>query len=162
MDGVSVDLDGLVEFWTLLGEERESVSGKRGATRLGFAFLLRFYSRHGRFPRGRSELPDAAVEFVARQVGVLASDLGFYEWTGRTIEYHRAQVRSRSGFRECTVADADKLTESLAVEVCERERHPDQVRAVLLDRCRAGGIELRRLLAWTGSSGRRCTWRRRR
>jgi len=31
-----------------------------------------------------------AVEFVARQVGVDPDEVGFYEWTGRTIEYHRS------------------------------------------------------------------------
>jgi hypothetical protein len=41
-----------------------------------------------RFPRGRGELASEAVAFVARQVGVPASDLGFYEWSGRTFEYH--------------------------------------------------------------------------
>jgi 5-methyltetrahydropteroyltriglutamate--homocysteine methyltransferase len=35
---------------------------------------------HGRFPSGRSELPDDVVEFVARQVNVAAADLGFYDW----------------------------------------------------------------------------------
>ncbi len=44
--------------------------------------MLKFYSFRGRFPRGRSELPDAAVEFVARQVKVPPSDVGFYEWPG--------------------------------------------------------------------------------
>jgi len=28
--------------------------------------LLKFFAAHGRFPRGRSELPSAAVEFVAK------------------------------------------------------------------------------------------------
>jgi hypothetical protein len=41
--------------------------------------LLKFYARHGPFPRGRGELPDEVVAYVARQVGVPASDLGFYE-----------------------------------------------------------------------------------
>jgi hypothetical protein len=35
-------------------------------------------------PRGG--VPDEAVAFVARQVGVEPTELGFYEWTGRTIE----------------------------------------------------------------------------
>ena len=81
-----VGLDELVEHWTLLDDERELVAGKRGPTRLGFALLLKFYARTGRFPRGRAELDDEAVAFVARQVGVPASDLGFYEWAGSTIE----------------------------------------------------------------------------
>jgi hypothetical protein len=75
--------------------------------------LLKFYTRHGRFPAGRSELPDEAVAFVAKQVRVPASDLGFYEWSGSTIEYHRSQVREYLGFRVCSVADADKLTDWL-------------------------------------------------
>jgi signal transduction histidine kinase len=81
------------------------------------------------------------VEFVARQVGVDPAELGFYEWTGRTIEYHRAQIRSHLGFRECSVADADKLTEWLVANVCEAERRPELVRDELLVRCRAERIE---------------------
>ena len=80
MGRVPVDLGELVEHWTLLEDERPLVAGMRGATRLGFALLLKFYTREGRFPRGRSELPYDAVDFVSKQVQVPASDLGFYEW----------------------------------------------------------------------------------
>src|SRR4051794_31110240 len=73
----ALDLDELVEHWTLLDDERELIAGKRGPTRLGFALLLKFYIRAGRFPRGRGELPDDAVDSVARQVGVGAGELGF-------------------------------------------------------------------------------------
>ncbi|MGH3747564.1 MAG: DUF4158 domain-containing protein [Micromonosporaceae bacterium] len=68
-------------------------------------------------------------------------DLGFYEWSGRTVEHHRAQIRAHLGFRECSVADAEKLAEWLAVKVCEAERRHDQVREELLARCRAVRIE---------------------
>ncbi|UKY47840.1 DUF4158 domain-containing protein [Streptomyces inhibens] len=137
----SLDLDELVEHWTLLKDEQGLVSGKRGATRLGFAVLLKFYRQYGRFPRGRFELPGEAVEFVARQVQVPASELGTYEWTGRTIEYHRAQIRGYLGFRECSVVDADKLTAWLAEHVACKERRPEQVRVELLARCRTECIE---------------------
>lgn len=110
------DPDELIDCWTLVGGELELVAGKRGATRLGFALLLRFYIERGRFPRGRGELPDAAVNYVARQVGVPAAELAFYEWSGRTIEFHRRQIRLALGFRECDVADADKLTEWLVAK----------------------------------------------
>ncbi|MEN3308939.1 MAG: hypothetical protein V7603_5141 [Micromonosporaceae bacterium] len=137
----SLDLDELVEHWTLLDDEQGLISGKRGPTRLGFALLLKFYTRAGRFPRGRGELPDAAVEFVARQVGVEPAELGFYEWSGSTIAYHRSQIRAHLGFRECSVADAEKLTEWLAANVCEAERRPELVRDELLVRCRVERIE---------------------
>lgn len=91
------DQDELIGCWTLVGDEPALVEGKRGATRLGFSLLLRFYTECGRFPRGRSEIPDAAVDYVARQVGVAASELGFYEWSGRTIEFHRGQIRRAFG-----------------------------------------------------------------
>ncbi|GAA0900696.1 MULTISPECIES: DUF4158 domain-containing protein [Streptomyces violaceusniger group] len=136
-----LDLDDLVEHWTLLKNEQGLVSGKRGATRLGFAVLLKFSTQYGRFPRGRFELPGEAVEFVARQVQVPASELDAYEWSGRTVEYHRAQIRGHLGFRECSVADADKLSAWLAEHVACKERRPEQVRVELLARCRTECIE---------------------
>lgn len=152
MGRVPVEVDELVEHWTQLGGERSLVAGKRDATRLGFALLLRFYSRYGRFPTGRAEFPGEVVEFVAGQVKVQASELGFYEWAGSLIAFHRAQIREHLGFRECGVADAEKLATWLATEICERERVPERVCAGLLDRCRTELIE-------PPSTGRLPSWR---
>jgi len=135
------DIDELIEFWTLLDEDRELLVGKRGASALGFALLLKHYSHVGRFPRGRSDLSDAVIEFVARQVGVDASDLGFYEWSGRTIEYHRNQIRGHLGFRVATISDQGKLTAWLASNVAHAERRPERVRDELLTQFRAERIE---------------------
>jgi hypothetical protein len=78
---------------------------------------------------------------VGRQVGVESGELGLYEWSGSTIAYHRAQIRAHLGFRECSVADAQQLTQWLAGAVCEAERRPELVRNELLVRCRAERIE---------------------
>ncbi|APY84484.1 MULTISPECIES: hypothetical protein [Streptomyces] len=43
---------------------------------------MKSYTQYGRLPRGRFELPGEAVEFVARQVRVPASELDGYEWSG--------------------------------------------------------------------------------
>jgi TnpA family transposase len=134
-------MDELVEHWTVLEDELELVAGKRGPTRLGFALLLKYYTRHGRFPRGRAEFADEVVDHVARQVKVPAAELGLYDWTGRTIEYHRAQIRDHLGFRVCGVVDAEKLTQWLAAEVAHAERHPDRLREELLRHCRQERIE---------------------
>jgi hypothetical protein len=136
-----MEVDELVEHWTVLEDEQQLVAGKRGATRLGFALLLKFYTQSGRFPRGRAELPQEAVDFVARQMKVAAGDLGFYEWSGSTIEYHRSQIRQHLGFRECGVADAERLTAWLAEHVAQAERTPERVREELLSRCRAERVE---------------------
>lgn len=132
MDMSEDEADELVEFWTLLEEDRGLLVGKRGATALGFALLLKSYCRHGRFPRSRSELPEAVVHFTARQVGVDVADLAAYEWSGRTVEYHRAEIREHLGFRVATVADQQRLTSWLASSVAHAERRADRVREELL------------------------------
>ncbi len=136
-----LDDDELIGNWTLAGDELEQLSGRRGATKLGFALLLRFYAVHGRFPAGRSEIPDQAVAHVARLVDVPPDELGFYEWDGRTIKAHRADVRRYFGFRDCSAADADKAAEWLAANVCEKERQAVQVREELLAHLKGERIE---------------------
>ncbi len=124
-----------------MGDELNLVAGKRGATKLGFALLLRFYTERGRFPRGRGEIPDTAVDYVARQVAVGATEIAFYEWSGRTIEFHRAQIRNALGFREGSVADAEALAEWLVTNVTQSERSGERVREQLMVRCRDERIE---------------------
>lgn len=136
-----LELDELVEHFTLLPDEVALLRNKFGATRLGFALLLKFFVRAGRFPSGRSELGDQVVEFVAGQVGVPASELGFYDWSGRTIKAHRAEVRRVLGFRECSVDDAEKLTDWLTEQVASAERRPELVREALIGRCRDERVE---------------------
>ena len=137
----TVDEDELIEHWTLVGAELDLLAGKRGPTKLACALLLKFHQQYGRFPRGRTDLPNEAVEFVAKAVKVPAVDLACYEWEGRTYEYHRAQIRTFTGFRECTLADADKATEWLATNVCQSERRSDRVRVALLAHLKDEQIE---------------------
>ncbi|MFB9682048.1 Tn3 family transposase [Streptosporangium vulgare] len=134
-------MDELVEHWTVLNDEAGLVNAKQENTRLAFALLLKFYTQHGRFPRGRAEFPDEVVDYVARQTKTPASTLGRYEWSGRTIERHRREIRDHLGFRECSAADADTLTGWLAVNVAHAERQPDRVREELLRQCRIERIE---------------------
>ena len=151
-----LDEDELIGNWTLAGDELEQLSGRRGATKLGFALLLRFYAVHGRFPAGRGEIPDQAVAHVARLVDVPAAELGFYEWDGRTIKAHRADIRRYFGFRECSVGDADKAAEWLAANVCEKERQANQVREKLVAHLKGERIEPPAGIESGGSSARRC------
>ncbi|WP_433258901.1 DUF4158 domain-containing protein [Streptosporangium sp. CA-135522] len=105
-----------------------------------FALLLKFYELEGRFPR-REDLPRPAVEFMAGQVKVDAKLFAAYDWSGRTIEYHRAQIREFHGFREPTVGDEDKLADWLATKICPVEMSRDRLRGALLARCREDRIE---------------------
>jgi hypothetical protein len=63
-----------------------------------------------------------------------------YDWDGRSIKYHRAEIRQHFGSRECSVEDAEKLTAWLAAEMCESERRKffKEVREEVSERCRRG------------------------
>ena len=45
MERPPAGMDELVEHWTVLAAERDLISAKRGATRLGFALVLKFCTR---------------------------------------------------------------------------------------------------------------------
>jgi len=107
------EAEELVEFWTLESDELALVVNKSGTTRLGFAVLLKFFSHEARFPR-QGEVPAEVVDFVARQVGVEFSELGSYDWSGRSWKRHRGQIRSHFGFRAWSEqTDAVTLVEGL-------------------------------------------------
>ncbi len=84
--------------WAMHAAERALLGNKSGATRLGFAVLLKLFQAEGRFPRRAENVPLAAVDAIAAQVGVPAAAWRGYPWQGRTIEYHRAQVRGALGW----------------------------------------------------------------
>uniref|UniRef100_A0AAU2AE78 DUF4158 domain-containing protein n=1 Tax=Streptomyces sp. NBC_00093 TaxID=2975649 RepID=A0AAU2AE78_9ACTN len=52
----------------------------------------------------RLELRPDTVEHVAKQVGVPASELAFYDFTSRAAKRHRSELRDLTGWHECRVA----------------------------------------------------------
>ena len=134
-------LDEVVDHFTLVGDELDLLRNKSGATRLGFAALLKFLLWRGRFPRAAHELPDDAVAHLARQVRVPAGELASFEFASRTAQRHRSEIRAYTGFRECSVPDAETLASWLAEHVASVERRQERVREELIARCRAELIE---------------------
>ncbi len=118
----------LVEHWTLDVEDCTLLDNKTGATRLGFAVLLKFFRREGRFPQHKHEVPGIVITFLATQVGVDATAYMQYAWQGRTIEYHRAQIREALGFRESSVADGEQMQQWLITEVLPQEHQDERLR----------------------------------
>ena len=85
-------------------------------------------------------MPQAAVHYLAEQVKV-DPVLAAYAWSGRTIEYHRAQICDALGFRESRREDEDRLASWRADEVCPVELSEERLRDAVLARCRADRIE---------------------
>lgn len=81
------------------------------------------------------------MAYVARQVQVPAEQLDAYGWSGRSIKYHRSQIREAFGFREAARSDETRLIGWLADEVCPVELNEERVREALWARCRAERIE---------------------
>lgn len=132
----------LVASWTLVErDERELISYKHDGGRLAFSLTLKFFELEGRFPRHAGELPPAAVSYVARQVGVDPAELCGYDWSGRSAERHRSQIRRLFGFRRFSEDDEVKLAGWLADEVAAVELADERLREALLARCRAERIE---------------------
>jgi hypothetical protein len=118
------------------------LANKMGATRLGFAALLTFFRHEGRFPTGKHELPAAVVAHLASQVGVPAEAYVAYDWRGRTIKYHRVQIRTALGLRETSVEDADQLVDWLTNEVVPHERAQDRVRTTCSRKSTCASVSL--------------------
>ena len=131
----------LVEHWTIVPEEWPLIEHKQGATRLGFAVLLKFFQYAGSFPRAPQDVPLTVVDHLAQQVGVPADAWAQYAWDGRTIECHRAQIRQHLGFREATVADGETLVTWLCAQIVPTTRRPDHLKEAMVQRCRDLRIE---------------------
>lgn len=140
--------ESIIIDWTLVDDDWCLVGAKRGAARLGFALLMRYFRLHGRFPRSRRDLPTAAVGYVARQLRVPSASIREYQWSGRTIESHRAQIRAELGFREATRDDEARLVAWLADELAPVERSNERLVEALRSRCRQERIEPP--ARWTG------------
>jgi hypothetical protein len=55
------DIEELIEHFTLVEEDEALLANKTGATRLGFALLLKCFQLEGKFPTGRHEIPKDVV-----------------------------------------------------------------------------------------------------
>ncbi|HSH82141.1 MAG TPA: Tn3 family transposase, partial [Herpetosiphonaceae bacterium] len=135
------DTDELIEHWTLTPDELALLGTKTGHNRLGCALLLKYIQLEGRFPQHKHDVPTTVVTYVATQLGVPPELYLQYDWRGRSIEYHRAEIRDYLGFRIATVQDAHDLVAWLLTQDVVYDRQIDHVTAALYARCRELRLE---------------------
>lgn len=102
-------LEELVEHWTLLPKELEQLTQKNDQNILGFALLLKFFQLEARFPENSAEIPADVVNYVAKLLDIKSEKYHSYNWQGRSIKYHRAQIREFFVFREAQSHDTEEL-----------------------------------------------------
>ncbi len=135
-------LDELIDSWTLLPNEMDLVSGSKAShNRLGFALLLKYFQIEGKFPRYRREVPQTAVDYVARQLKLSSEVYQQYEWSGRVIARHRVAIRAFLGFRDGTVADGKAIAAWLPEHVLPQTQRMDALVEAIYDRYRSLKIE---------------------
>lgn len=100
--------DDLVAHFTVLSQGRQLLQNKTGATRLGFAVLLKCFQQEGSFP-ARHEIPFAVIRHIAQQIELAPELFVQYPTEGRTGEYHRAQIREELRFHPITEPEIEAL-----------------------------------------------------
>jgi Domain of unknown function (DUF4158) len=133
--------DELIGAWTLTGGDWDLIANKAGVTRLGFAVMLKFYEIEGRFPAYPEEVPPAAVRYLGSLVKVDPALFAKYSWAGRSVKYHRSQIRKVYGTRPPTEDDEDRWAQWLAEEICPTETNRDRLAAALRRRCLSEKVE---------------------
>ncbi|MEP1079584.1 Tn3 family transposase [Leptolyngbya sp. PL-A3] len=131
----------LTEHWSLDSQERELIAQKKGANRLGFALLLKFFQWQGRFPEKKNEIPRVVQEFVAQQLGISASLYQEYDWQGRASHYHRAEIRQLLQFRPVQSSDFDELRQWLIDVVLPKEVDARRIQQLLFEELKNRKIE---------------------
>jgi TnpA family transposase len=109
-------LSELAQHFTLTPKELELIGNKTGPTRLGFAVLLKFFQYVGRFPFSKTEVARAVIHHLALQVSVPAEAYLAYDWRGRTVKYHRTQIRKYLDFHQATASDLKSAATWLAAQ----------------------------------------------
>lgn len=103
----------LVENWTLVPQELELVKKKVGAGQIGFAILLKYFQIMARFPDSSAEIPETVITYIASQLKADPSLYSQYNWQGRSIKNHRAEIRELFGFRTATMSDSEEISDWL-------------------------------------------------
>lgn len=131
----------LVEHWTLLPDELGQLTQKNDQNTLGFAILLKFFQLEARFPENSSEIPADVINYVAKLLDIKSEKYRDYDWQGRSIKYHRAQIREFFGFREVQVSDAEELADWLTEQALIYELKFEQLKLAALTHLRDLKIE---------------------
>ena len=101
--------DELHDSFTLSGDELALLNNRPIHNQIGFAVLLKFFQKEGRFPYFQYEIPHEVLVYIAQQLGLDENVYESYNWEGRTISTDRTTIRDYCEFREATLEDRDHL-----------------------------------------------------
>jgi hypothetical protein len=135
------ELDEIIDHFTFLPNELTQVGNKTGETRLGFGVMFKYFQYEARFPNYKNEVPIEIIEYIAKQLDVAPFVFDKYDWSGRNIKYHRAQIRTFFGFREATTEDIQLTKEWLCKQVLYQNFEIENLKEEAYKRFRESSIE---------------------
>ena len=135
------DTEELVENWTLLPQELERVNKKVGANQIGFAILLKSFQLMARFPDYSAEIPDLIISYIASQLKLDPKLYSQYNWQGRSLKNHRAEIRQLFGFRTATLSDSEEISNWLIANILSNEQKFEPLLQLIYQRFRDLQIE---------------------
>ncbi|MGD1704712.1 Tn3 family transposase [Dapis sp. BLCC M229] len=132
----------LVENWTIIPQELELIQKKKiGSNQISFAILLKYFQLMARFPDKSEEIPDIIIYYIASQLKKSPQLYSKYDWLGRTIKNHRAEIRQLFGFRTATLNDASDIFNWLIETILPHEQRFDPLLTSVYQRFRELHIE---------------------
>lgn len=130
------DSEELIENWTLLPNELKLVKKKVGFNQIGCAILLKYFQLTARFPDSPSEIPDLIISYIASQLLADESLYSKYNWQGRSIKNHRAEIRQLFGFQTATTSDSEKIFNWLITKILPNEQRFEPLLQLIYQRWR--------------------------
>ena len=131
----------LVENWTLVPQELDLVKRKVSAGQIGFAILLKYFQIMARFPDSSAEIPKTVITYIASQLKADPSLYSQYNWQGRSIKNHRAEIRELFGFRTATMSDSEEISDWLIACILPNEQRFEPLEEQTYQRFRLLQIE---------------------
>ena len=135
------DTEELVENWTLLPQELKLVNPKVDANQIGFAILLKFFQIMARFPDSPTEIPDIVISYISSQLKADPKLYLEYNWQGRSIKNHRAEIRQLFEFRTATLDDSEEMSNWLIEKILPNEQRFEPLRQQTYQKFRSRQIE---------------------
>ena len=135
------ELEELIEHFTFMPNELELLKKRSKKTQLGFAILFKFFQYEARFPNHKSEISINIILFISKQLDLEPTLFDSYDWNGRIIKYHRAQIRSFLKFSTVTLKNIEETTKWLSKFIFHYDMNFDRLIQITYNRFRELRIE---------------------
>ncbi|QXM05498.1 DUF4158 domain-containing protein [Crassaminicella indica] len=94
-----------------------------------------------RFPNNKNEIPNAVIDYIAKQLNIDSKIFDGYDLNKRSYFYHKSQIREYFGFREATAADGDKVKDFLIENILYLEMNYERLKVEALNKFKLLHIE---------------------